>query len=327
MSGGRDDHWIQSLYRRLDVEVAGSGDESLAWGLVLVAALSTVLGACLMFLNLRKEYENTFTACSLAAAAGVMLYTCLVELFNKSVTSFEEGGYTRDDGAEAYRAATLCFFIGAIFFYFVMLIAHAMKPPEQPSLQSSEKAAVDEHASIDKVVIEVDQNDAVSAATLSSDAKANRSLNMGFKAALAISLHNLPEGLAGWLTTYSDSRSGMNICFGIILHNIPEGLCVALPIYSATGSRIKALAWASIAGFAEIVGGVLAQIFVHGYGVDELHILYGTCFGLVNGMMTAVVVFEFIPHAAEIEPSCRVWPVFFILGMAVLSATLLTESL
>lgn len=72
---------------------------------------------------------------------------------------------------------------------------------------------------------------------------------------LGISLHNFPEGIATFVTASSDLELGMGIALAVAIHNIPEGLAVAGPVYAATGSKTKALWWASISGFAEILGG------------------------------------------------------------------------
>lgn len=69
---------------------------------------------------------------------------------------------------------------------------------------------------------------------------------------LGISLHNFPEGIATFVTASSDLELGMGIALAVAIHNIPEGLAVAGPVYAATGSKTKALWWASVSGFAEI---------------------------------------------------------------------------
>lgn len=63
---------------------------------------------------------------------------------------------------------------------------------------------------------------------------------LGAMTAVAIALHNLPEGLATFLATVADPSVGIALGVAIAVHNIPEGVCVAMPIYYATGSRFKA---------------------------------------------------------------------------------------
>lgn len=65
----------------------------------------------------------------------------------------------------------------------------------------------------------------------------NRRLKlMGLKTALAIAIHNFPEGLATFVATLDDVHVGLAMAVGIAIHNIPEGLCVSIPIYYATGT-------------------------------------------------------------------------------------------
>jgi len=49
--------------------------------------------------------------------------------------------------------------------------------------------------------------------------------------ALALGLHNFPEGLITFVGALTSPSVGFALCFAITIHNIPEGLCVALPIY------------------------------------------------------------------------------------------------
>ena len=66
--------------------------------------------------------------------------------------------------------------------------------------------------------------------------------------ALAIGIHNFPEGLATFVATLDDPAVGASLAIAIAIHNIPEGLCVSIPIYFATGDRWKAFRWALLSG-------------------------------------------------------------------------------
>eukprot|EP00656_Telonema_subtile_P034897 TRINITY_DN38925_c0_g1_i1.p1 TRINITY_DN38925_c0_g1~~TRINITY_DN38925_c0_g1_i1.p1 ORF type:complete len:429 (+),score=91.27 TRINITY_DN38925_c0_g1_i1:160-1446(+) len=150
---------------------------------------------------------------------------------------------------------------------------------------------------------------------------------MGLRAVLAVALHNYPEGLAAFLTTFADGRSGMGIAFGVILHNFPEGLVVAAPIYAATHSRARALGWASVAAGAEILGGLTGQILVSSSGGDLSDDGYGAVYGMVNGMVVMITVLEFLPHALELDRSpSKIWATSaFMFGMFLIAITLVTE--
>ena len=76
----------------------------------------------------------------------------------------------------------------------------------------------------------------------------------GFVTALAIGIHNFPEGLATFVAALSDINVGVSLAFAIAIHNVPEGISVAMPIYFATGSRTRAFLWASVSGLSEPLG-------------------------------------------------------------------------
>ncbi|KKI43816.1 zinc transporter ZupT [Hafnia alvei] len=141
---------------------------------------------------------------------------------------------------------------------------------------------------------------------------------------LGISLHNFPEGIATFVTASSDLELGMGIALAVAIHNIPEGLAVAGPVYAATGSKTKALWWASVSGFAEILGGLLA-FFLLGPAISP--VLMASIMAMVAGIMVALSVDELMPLAKEIDPQNN--PSYGVLcGMTVMgfSLTLLQSS-
>ena len=70
-------------------------------------------------------------------------------------------------------------------------------------------------------------------------------MRMGLFTALAIGIHNFPEGLATFLAALEDPELGIAIAVAIALHNIPEGISVSVPIFYATGNRKKAFVYSS----------------------------------------------------------------------------------
>ena len=92
------------------------------------------------------------------------------------------------------------------------------------------------------------------------------------------SLHNFPEGLATFLSTLADPKVGVILAVAIAIHNIPEGLCVAMPVYYATGSRWKAFGWALLSGVSEPLAAVLGWAVLASVFSD---VLYATLFGIV----------------------------------------------
>ena len=108
---------------------------------------------------------------------------------------------------------------------------------------------------------------------------------MGVLTALAIGIHNLPEGLATFIAALSDPLNGLAIAVAIALHNIPEGVCVAMPVYYATGSRWKGFLWAFLSGVSEPIGGLLGYAVLYGNRMSDL--AYGILFCIVGGMMVS----------------------------------------
>ena len=65
----------------------------------------------------------------------------------------------------------------------------------------------------------------------------------GVLVALGIAIHNLPEGLAVFLSGLTDIHLGISLAIAIAIHNIPEGIAICIPIYYATRSKTKAFTY------------------------------------------------------------------------------------
>ena len=124
-------------------------------------------------------------------------------------------------------------------------------------------------------------------------------MRMGLFTALAIGIHNFPEGLATFLAALEDPSLGVAIAVAIALHNIPEGISVSVPIFYATGNRRKAFLYSALSGVAEPIGagiGYLAIRFFFGgsTGVIPSEIM-GILFGGVAGIMVYISLDELLP--------------------------------
>ena len=125
-------------------------------------------------------------------------------------------------------------------------------------------------------------------------------MRMGLFTALAIAIHNFPEGLATFLAALQDPGLGVAIAVAIALHNIPEGISVSVPIFYATGSRRKAFLYSVLSGLAEPVGagiGFLAIRFFFGSGRTGAipSEIMGILFGGVAGIMVYISLDELLP--------------------------------
>ena len=143
--------------------------------------------------------------------------------------------------------------------------------------------------------------------------------HMGIMTALAIGLHNFPEGLATFVATINDPTVGAALAVAIAIHNIPEGLCVAIPIYYASEDRHKAFLLAFISGISEILGAFLGWIILSDVFSS---VVYGILFGIVAGMMVNICIFQLLPTAHRYDPQDVYVSNSIVVGMMVMAASL-----
>lgn len=118
----------------------------------------------------------------------------------------------------------------------------------------------------------------------------------GILTAVAICVHNFPEGMATFLTTTQDVTLGLSVALAIAIHNIPEGIAVALPIYHVTGKKRYAMLYAGLSGITEPIGAVVGM-FV--FSLFLPHILVGFLMAAVAGIMTYISFDTLLPLAKE----------------------------
>ncbi len=147
-----------------------------------------------------------------------------------------------------------------------------------------------------------------------------RLLKMGLQTALAIALHNFPEGLATFVAFLDNPSIGIAFAVAIAIHNIPEGFCVSLPVYYASGNRTKAFLWGTFSGFTEPIGALVGWLFFRN-GLDFL--VYGILFGSVGGMMVMISLRELLPTAFRYDPRDTIVTVSIISGMVLMALSLL----
>ena len=144
-------------------------------------------------------------------------------------------------------------------------------------------------------------------------------LRMSVLTAVAVGIHNFPEGLATFVSAVANPRHGAAVAVAIALHNIPEGIAISVPLYYATGSRKKAFTWSFLSGLAEPVGAAF------GYAVLRV-LISEASMGAVNAAVAGIMVFisldQLIPNAHEYGKGHL--PIYgLVSGMAVMAATLL----
>jgi len=231
-----------------------------AFLLTFLAGISTSIGAILAFF-IKKENLSAL-ALGLGFSAGVMIYVSFIEILDKSEKALSH----MISGNYAAWITVLMFFAGIILAAGIdRLIPHHI---EHEMLEE-----VDEH----KI-------------------KAGKLQRMGLFTALALAIHNFPEGLATFMAGLTNVTLGVSIAFAIALHNIPEGISVALPIYHATDSRKKAFIVSTLSGMAEPVGAFLGYLLFRSFFND---FTFGLLFALVAGIMVYISLDELLPTARE----------------------------
>jgi zinc transporter, ZIP family len=241
----------------------------LALGLTAFAGLSTGIGSAIAIFARRTNYR--FLSVATGFSAGVMLYVSFVEILPKAVESL-----TTSNGEKAGTWwATVAFFGGIVL---ILLIDRLIPSAENPHEVRSE-------GQIDAV------HDGASPQALlhTTPEKLHR---MGLFTALAIAIHNFPEGLATFLAALEDPALGLAIAVAIALHNIPEGISVSVPIYFATGNRRRAFTYSLLSGLAEPVGALLGYLALRAMLGPSL---MGTLFGGVAGIMVYISLDELLP--------------------------------
>lgn len=275
----------------------------VAFALNCGAGFATVLGGMIIFSKRLVHFANPLSlAIALSISTGVMLFISLVEMFGKSVHLLTEGIRTpgmSDETASGHGwlGATGCFAVGIILIYAIDWVVHSFAPD----------TAVTELATLDNLRASFDHNElhtskapvyleaqALGLAVQLDEAARAKLNRMGLLSALAIGIHNLPEGVATYVGAMRNSSVGASLAIGIGLHNIPEGIAVATPIYFATGSRWRGIMWCCISAAAEPLGGVIAWLAV-GDGLDTIS--EGILLGIVCGIMVCICVKELLPTA------------------------------
>ena len=137
--------------------------------------------------------------------------------------------------------------------------------------------------------------------------------------ALAIGIHNFPEGFATFMAGTANASIALSVTLAIALHNIPEGIAVAVPVYFATGSRKKAFFWSFLSGLAEPIGGLLGYAVFSGFNST---MILGITFAFVAGIMVYIAIDELLPSAEKYGQHHHAI-LGFVAGMFLMAVSLL----
>ncbi len=229
-----------------------------AFLLTIFAGLSTGIGSLIAF-SVNKENKK-FLSFSLGFSAGVMIYVSMIDIFTKA-----EASLVTELGLKTGKWITVLSFFGGMLFIALIdnLIPHQDNPHEIKDIQDCEPC------------------------------KANLK-RMGVFTALAIAIHNFPEGLATFISALQDPNIAIPIVVAIALHNIPEGIAVSVPIYQATGSKKKAFLYSFLSGLSEPIGALIGYLVLMPFLNDTI---FGIIFAGVAGIMVFISIDELLPTA------------------------------
>lgn len=303
------------------------GNVLLALGLTLGAGMATALGSVLAFRVRRTDYR--FLSVATGFSGGVMLYVSFVEILPKGLNLLlarygEPGGHWMNAAA---------FFGGLLLIGLIDNLIPAAENPHEtrtaaerqllwpvsetaartadcgpptrpvdgagasgPGAVSPGYPAAQAEARVKAAPGTADDGSPPDRAALRPDA---RLLRMGVLTALAIGIHNFPEGLATFLAALQDPRVGLAIAVAVALHNVPEGVSVSVPIYYATGNRRQAFLLSVLSGLLEPIGALIAYLVLRtalgGQAGALPPEMTGLLFGLVAGIMVYISVDELLP--------------------------------
>jgi len=259
----------------------------LAFGFSLFAGLSTGIGAAFAFFT--KRTNTKVLAVSLGFSAGVMIYISFVEILAQSFASLQSHLGNKPGGW-----VTAAGFFGGILLIGIIdkLIPSEENPHEMRSIEEIRHPSA------------------------GPDQKLMR---IGVLTALAISIHNFPEGMASFMAALINPGLGVAIAIAIAIHNVPEGIAVSVPVYYATGSRKKAFRLAFLSGLAEPVGALLVWLILMPFMSE---VLLGIMFAIIAGIMVYISLDELLPAAEQYgEHHLSIYGL--IAGMAVMAVSLL----
>ena len=235
-----------------------------ALGLTLFAGLSTGIGSLIGFMS--KQFNPRFLTIALGFSAGVMIYVSMIEIFVKARDSL-----TVSFGDKmGYLLTVVSFFAGIAVIALIDKLIPSYENPHEMNVEQKIKDSTDEQK--------------------------KKLMRMGMFSALAIGIHNFPEGLATFMSGLTNPTLGVSIAVAIAIHNIPEGLAVSAPIFYATKSRKKAFLYSFLSGLAEPIGALIGYFVLRSIFNEAT---FGVIFASVAGIMVYISLDELLPTAEE----------------------------
>lgn len=272
----------------------------LAFLLALFAGASTCVGAVIAFFG--KKDDTRMLSLGLGFSAGVMVYIAFMELLPDAIKEF----------SKFYEHGEFIAFCVFFLSMFACVFIDKIVPSDVNPHEIREESQYDElkFCLLSEKELHIENNNKIK--------KKSVLKRTGIFTALAIGLHNFPEGFATFASSLESLKLGLIIAIAVAIHNIPEGIAVSLPIYHATGDKRRAFIYSALSGFAEPIGAVVgALLILPFFGAQSIAI----SFAFVSGVMIFISFDELFPVAKNYA-SGHECLYGLILGMAVMAFSL-----
>ena len=250
--------------------------------LTLCAGMSTLLGGFVTFFVKRNNLKAL--SIGLGFSAGVMVYVSLSELIN-------EAAQMLSNFYSVIPAKALAF--GGFFFGIIIAIIIDYFIPDhiESDFLNTSKRCQQRH-------------------------KIRRA---GLITAMAVTLHNFPEGIATFLVSSQDLMLGVPVAIAIAIHNIPEGIAIALPIFHSTGKKRLAILYSFLSGISEPIGGLIGVLLLKTIMPEQT---IGIMTAAVAGIMVYLSFDTLLPLAREYGENHHVI-IGIVSGMLIMSLGLI----
>lgn len=140
---------------------------------------------------------------------------------------------------------------------------------------------------------------------------------LGLVSMLAIIMHNIPEGIATFLSSTTNSRLGLSLALAISFHNIPEGISIAIPIYFSTKSKRKAFFYTLLSGLSEPLGALIAYLFLANH-INNF--MMSIIFAIIAGIMMHISIYELLNESLQYKNKFLTF-LFVVIGFLFMMAS------
>ncbi|HFZ5020258.1 TPA: zinc transporter ZupT [Campylobacter jejuni] len=277
----------------------------IAMLLTLLAGFSTAIGSIIAFFS-RKD-DLRVLSLGLGFSAGVMIYISFMEILPTALKDFKN----HYDSHWAELLGLACFFGGILISLLIDKLIPEDVNPHEPKEDLSELKICP--------LPQKGQNPPKFHPGEKLHQINTKALKRtGIFTALAIAIHNFPEGFATFISSLDNLTLGIAIAVAVAIHNIPEGLAVSLPIYHATGDKKKAFIYSALSGFAEPLGAFVGALILLPFIGD---LTLAISFAVIAGIMVFISLDELLP-AAKTYDKAHDSLYGLILGMAIMALSL-----